>query len=403
MSKFETFSTLLILTQIKELCDSSKPCALRTVIRRAIVAPGPRNFSGQLLDLIGSVLRIAGIPSTELSSSAKTLMHTLTRAKSAIEVDEEFSEAIANFVADTVTKNISKSVETISTASAGASGSIERLEAEIVSLKSTNVPDDAGVGGLVAKRDQLKALAQKHFNLLSIKMRSTPEGVTNATNDIGASKDDMMAQVFGDKYESVIASKAKYDELKKMQQKNNSASSDREQVVSNIESLKMKKVSVSEKMRELEMELKRLANEEASLTKSIEESEKKLAIFDDSLSAEAKEAEKLLGEVSQTIKLNDSVSHVVDSLQDFQGEMSKVISSEMASLQSSIPVTDPQLDLPPHMASYVASLNNYFNSEYKLVSFLQRRAQQLRDGFPRLVSSYFYHGNLFVVITTLLI
>lgn len=371
-------------SEIKELCDSSKPCALRTVIRRAIVAPGPRNFSGQLLDLIGSILRIAGIPSTELSSSAKTLMHTLTRAKSAIEVDAEFSESIANFVADTVTKNIYTSVETISSASAGASGSIERLEAEIESLKATNVPDDTGVGGLVAKRDQFKTLAQKHYNLLTIKMRSSPEGVSNVASEIVASKDEMMGEVFGDKYEGVVASKAKYDKLKKMQQANNSASSERDEVVSNIESLKAKKVSVSEKIRELEMEMKRLVAEEASLEKNIEASEKKLAIFDDSLSAEAKEAERLLREVSQTIKLSDSVSHVVESLQGFQGEMSKVISSEMASLQSNIPVTDPLSDLPPHMSSYITSLDNYFNSEYKLVSFLQRRAQQLRDGFPRL-------------------
>merc|ERR1739844_154207 len=58
--------------------------------------------------------------------------------------------------------------------------------------------------------------------------------------------------------------------------------------------------------------------------------------------------------------------------------------SSVESTQNNIPETDFNSELPPQMNSCIASMNDYFNSEYKLVSFLQRRAQSLRDGFPRL-------------------
>jgi hypothetical protein len=164
--------------EVKELCDG--PCALRTVIRRVIITPGPKNYSAQLLDLIGSILRIAGIPATELSSFSRALMHTLTKAKSVINdsgssnsssdsSNNSMSDNVADFVTETVTSHISMSVDKISSASVGGSVSFDRLDAEIASLKSSlsnrNSNDTGGVGGLVVRRDQLKNLAEKHSNI----------------------------------------------------------------------------------------------------------------------------------------------------------------------------------------------------------------------------------------------
>lgn len=397
--------------EVKELCDG--PCALRTVIRRVIITPGPKNYSAQLLDLIGSILRIAGIPATELSSFSRALMHTLTKAKSVINDgttgnsssssssnNNTMSDNVADFVTETVTSHISMSVDKISTASAGSGVSFDRLDAEIASLKSSissrnsNETGGGGVGGLVVRRDQLKNLAEKHSNILNIKLRSIPmdgkfttmngNGIGHSNGSIETSTEEMMAKVFGSKFEEVLSSKAKYEELSKRQMESHTSLTDRQEIVSNINNFKTKKGQLSNKIKELELELKRLVAEEDSIDDEIVKAEGKLVILDDSLSVEAKEIEKQLGEVSQNMKLSESISDVVASLQGFQSEVNKVTTAELSSLQAKIPQADLKSDLPPRMNHYLASMSEYFNSEYKLVSFLQRRAQLLRDGFPRL-------------------
>lgn len=319
-------------------------------------------------------------------------MHTLTKAKSVhdntdINTDD-IDTSIADFVADTVTSFISESVKKMTSVSAGATESLEQLDSEIASLKSAQLPNDSNVGGLVAKRDHLKTLTQKYSNILSIKMCTVPkeEKVSSPSGSISEiSKDDMMASVFGNKLEKMNNSKTKYDDLKKRQVESHSSLTERQTVVSKIKDLKANKGSIAQKIMEMELELKKLNEEEKAMDKQISKAEDSLVILDDSLSAEAKEVEKLMSEVSHNMKLNDSVSDVVESLQDFQSEMRKAASAEIRSVQANIPETNLEVELPPRMGAYIASMGEYLNIEYKLVSFLQRRSQNLRDSFPRLV------------------
>lgn len=166
--------------------------------------------------------------------------------------------------------------------------------------------------------------------------------------------------------------------------KSNSSYSEREDLVSKIDGLRTKKAETTDRIMELELELKQLKKENDSFKKDIDVATNKLEALDASLSAEAKEVEMELSEVSQNIKLSECVSDVIESLQGFQSEVDKVTIKEMSSLQANLPETDMKSDLVPRMNSYIASMNDYFNSEYKLVSFLQQRAQKLRDGFPRM-------------------
>ena len=319
-------------------------------------------------------------------------MRTLTRSKSVIDGDKSMNEDIAGFVADTVTSYISKPVEKLVTASACASGSLSRLEDEIETLKTRKIPNNAGVAGLAAKRDHFKVLAQKHCDLMNMNLSTISGENAEPENSNSDTKDEMLTKIFGSKYDEVVASKAKYDELKKLQLQNNSVSMQRESMTSNIDALKAKKETVSEKIISLEIELKRLSAEGDGLEEQIDSAKKKLIVFDKTLSVEAREAEKVLKDVSQIVKLGDSVSNVVDSLQDFQSEMNKCASSEISLLTANNPAVDLQLDLAPKMTSYIESMNGYFKSELKLVSFLQHRAHSLRESFPRLVS-YFKEEN----------
>ncbi len=383
--------------QVKQLCDASQPCALHTVIRRAIITPGSRNVTGQLLDLIGSILRIAGIPSTEISSSARALMKTFTKTKTFIDDGKngKMNQDIADFVSDMITMHISSCVDKISAANAGVGGRVKQLEADIASLKSSAsslsvaVTASNGVGTLVAKRDVAKNLAQKHSNIIKIKMSTAPttDG-SNGTADSkeANSKDEMMAKVFGEQYDEMVASKQKYDDLKNRQGLSKSSVSAREAVVSKITSLKNKKVKASEKIMELELEMKRLNADLNTYEQELEKEEVALSALDNSLSAEEKEIESQMEKVSQNMRINDSVSNVVESLQNFQEEMTKVTSNELSSIQSKIPKTDVKVDLPMQMKAYISSMKDYFDSELRLVSYLQRRANKLRDGFPRMVS-----------------
>lgn len=391
------------------------------MIRRSILTPGSRNFfPGQLLDLIGSILRLAGIPSTEISSSARALMHTFTKAKSAIDTtttsttgDSSMKEEIADFVADVVTMNISTCVEkidSVSTAGVGVGSngivvSLEQLEGEIANLQSTvsssatTSSNNNGVSSLVDRRDTMKSLAQKHSTVMKIKLNSaipkngSGDGATDSVNgggknQVGISKEDMLIKVFGSKYDDMVASKQKYEELKKRQQQTDTSMSGREEVVSKMEALKRQKVTISERIMELELEIKRLNTETVEVDQQLEKQENALSVLENNLSVEAKEIERQMQDVSHNMKINDSVCNIVDSLQDFQKEMTKVTSNEISSVQEKMPQINVHVELPPQMNAYVASMQAYFHSELKLVSFLQRRANSLRDGFPRMVSGF---------------
>jgi len=254
------------------------------------------------------------------------------------------------------------------------------------------VPSGGGVGGLVSKRDQLKNLAQKHSKFLTMKISSqfdssvVSNGIANGSSSAKSqlSEDDMMAQVFGSKFEEISASKAKYDELKKRQVESHASLTKRQSIVSNIDILKSKKGDLSAKIKEIELELQRLTAEESAVDKQITQAQDSLVVLDNSLSTEAKEIERSMKDMSQNIKLNDSVLDVVQSLQNFHKEMDQAVSNEIAASEASNSEGESKLDLSPYMTSYVTCTNDYFNSEFKLVSFLQQRAQKLRDGFPRL-------------------
>ena len=200
-------------------------------------------------------------------------MHTLSKAKSAIELDETMTNQIADFVADNVTSNVYKSLDKLSNAAAGATGSLALLEAEIESLKSatSRVSSEKGnsVGGLVAKRDHLKVLAQKKCDLLNIKIRSVPEENRAASGSNSLSKDELMSQAFGDKWEDIVASKAKCEELEKDRAKSDSSSTERQGIVSDIEAWSVRKNNVSEKIKELEMEISLLTSEQDDIDKEI--------------------------------------------------------------------------------------------------------------------------------------
>lgn len=333
-------------------------------------------------------MRITGIASTELSSSAKALMHTLTRAKDLISIDTNMTEDIADFVADIVTLNISRTVTKITASSSGTLKYLSLLGDEIENLMKTNVPRDSGVGGLVASRDHLKVLAEKQQKLLDAKMkvRSVKDNDKSQTSAyILDSKDEMMVKICGCKYEAISSSKAKYDELKK-QKLSNPVLNDRERLLSNVDSLTVRKNDVAEKIKELEIEMKRLSVEQEEIMSELDVAQNELVKYDASLTEEAKEVERALMNVEQLIKLNDSVSNVVDSMNNFQSEIHELTSNKVNSLHSDIAKLES--DLPPNFDAYLNSMSNYFDSEFKLVSFLRSRVQNLRSGLPRLVRKH---------------
>ena len=331
-------------------------------------------------------------------------MHTFTKAKSAIDSTtstegDDMSTEIADSVADVVTMNISTCVEKVASVSAGVGGgssgivaSLEQLEGEIANLQST-VSSSAtntinGVSSLVDRRDTMKSLAQKHSTFMKIKLNSAlpKNGGDGTANQVGISKEEMLIKVLGSKYNDIVASEQKYEELKKRQGQADTSMSGREEVVSKMEALKRQKVVTSERIMELELEIKRLNTDMKEVDQQLEKEENALSILENNLSVEAKEIERQMQEISHNMKINDSVCIIVDSLQDFQMEMTKVTSNEISSVQEKMPKMNVHVELPPKMNAYVASMQAYFHSELKLVSFLQRRANSLRDGFPRMVS-----------------
>lgn len=373
--------------ELKELCNNNaETSALRTIIHRSIVTTNTRNVSGQLLDLIGSILRKAGIPSTNLSSSAKALGYALRKAHAVISADDSFRQSVADSVSDSVISNIRKALEQLIPVSETVSDSVGQLDAEIKTVKSLPLPKCGGVMGLMAKRDQNKSLADKYSTIIGIKLRTVSE-MKHASSPVGEDKDasnNLLDLMLGVKSEAVRKSQASYNSLKNRQVGLDSNLTEREEITKVIETMQADKSKISSQMEVLKLELEKLSAEERKVSDEINAAEGKLAGLDTSLSIEAKEINAQLRDASENIKIGESVSEAVTSLQTFESELAKATSSLVSPTPTAPPNAVSLAEAGNRMNAYVEVMSNYFRAELNMVTFMKQRARSLQVRIPDL-------------------
>ena len=427
--------------QIMELCEcndsntnknsntnnNADANALKTVIKRIILS-GDRKYTGQLLDLIGTILRTVGAPSTQLVSSAKALGMLLKRTSEACadNTTDQLKDAIANSVSEHAAKIVASVVKSMiqDSASVVHAYASKNVEADMHQLlqgasdKSKN--SRKSVVDLMANRDKSKSVSEKYSVLVEVSIQEQ-ESQADASKDAdnastaGAvatplDESEVVKDMLGDNYHSVVTSKAKMMELKSREEQMNNSIPERVELLERRRLQNEEKDRIGSRIQQLRAELLQLEQEEKEVVAKVEDSELKLEVMDGSFSEEAKQVREELEAVSQKVKVEACVSQVAQQLCEFDSAMKAVSNSQSQPKKAADGDDDDagesskgeEGDIASKVGSalncYLRVTSFYFSSELNVLSFLTARATNIEAEIPTLVSTHTYLNRITLII-----
>jgi len=377
--------------EIQEFCSAKSTNPLQTVVKRTILSD--TNATGQLLDLVGSILRAVGVPSSESFPTAKAFATLIKAARDMCNGNSNASESyenIASGIAQHIVKKVAATVNQMMNLSSSSANATKTLQEEIQKLK-LGMKKTTGTGSeimdLMMRRDKSKNIAEKYVSIMefAVGSRGGSASASSEMNGNGVSaaqvsalgESNIMASILGDEYKNVLESEAKYNDLKSRQAQTTSSSTERDNLVNNIDSFKAEKKQISTRMKELKKELELLTVQDAAVNKKIQAREAQLTTMRGAMDEEEKEIETLLGSVSQAMELKSSVSTIAKQVGEVTGSLDSLIASRAASNEGiSAEINETKEELPEEI---MASILQYFESELKTVIFLKKRAEGIQQ------------------------
>jgi len=387
------------VAELRQFCSGTITRALVIVVKRSLTEK--INIMGQLLDLLCSILRKIGIPTRDLTSSAKALQSAIVQSRSTISTtNTTLDESIADAISQNIVDRISTTVHKVTAVSQDGARTIQTLETEIEGLVS-DMPvikyGSANARDLMSNRDCQKLAAEKYSKILDITMQSknaasaetaAPNGFTNKTNGHAANNNsnDIMASLLGDQYETISTSKLQQAELQQQLDKATSSTyTGRQRIVSNLTTYTTERDTITTRMEELKLEMHRLATAHSTLTQKINDRTNDLQKFDQNLTGEGKEFEARLTETNKKAQAYDSVVGLVQYLEELGGILTSSTNSYTKAMAKKSPVGDEALvKFLRNMELYLVRMKNYFDSEVRMVGFLRERAVSLEQQLPSL-------------------
>lgn len=382
--------------ELKEFCSNSVTHAPTTVILRTISPSANINIVPQLLDLLCSVLRRIGVQTRELTSTAKTLQSTIVRARTATAADTPLDRSVAAAVAKDIVDNVGRTVERVVMAGGKGRKSVRGLEVEIEGIEAEAVNASSGNGAmnareLMSSRDCYKAVTEKYSRILEITMHGSGDGESNnAVSSDGfdfrnghSESDDIAAALLGDQYRTISDSKREQETLqKRLSQATSSTSNTRRRILSNITAYAAERDTINARIEELKLEMHRLTLSRSDLDRKIEGRKEELARFNKSLTGEEREIEVRLAETNKKVKVLDDVMGVASHLEGLRASLRATSDSFTRASVQKPPVGDTKLQ--KNMEDYLMRMKRYFESEVRMVGFLQERAMNLEHQVPSL-------------------
>ncbi len=362
-------------------------------MRRSVLSDG--NSTGQLLDLIGSILRTVGIPSSDSVPTAKAFASLVKEGRESFssmvtEGDPSIAENIADGIAEHVVDQVAKVVEQSMTISSSSANITKRLNDEIVKLKmGMKKSTGSEIMDLMMRRDKSKAMAEKYVNILEFTTSIPSESVNGGeSREAKLEQVDIMASILGDKYDDVVESEAKYNELKSSLSGSNSSTLERDALVANIDAKKNEKNEIVSRMDEIKRELAQLTIRLQEVDNNMQSAESKLEALRDTMNEEEKKNEALLSTTSQKVKCKETVSSVSQKIYEVRGSLDALVAKRMASYDgASAAMDEAKAKLPDALLS---SILQYFESELNATMFLKKRAEGLENQVNVLVSADSY-------------
>lgn len=373
--------------EIQEFCSAKSTNPLQTVVKRTILSD--TNATGQLLDLVGSILRAVGVPSSESFPTAKAFATLIKAARDMCNGNtSESYENIASGIAQHIVKKVAATVNQMMSLSSSSASATKTLQQEIQKLQ-VGMKKSTGTGSeimdLMMRRDKSKNIAEKYVSIMEFAVGSRGQSASassemngNGVSELSAQgESDIMASILGGDYKNVLESEAKYNDLKSRQAQTTSSSTERDTLVSSIDSFKAEKKQISSRMQELKKEMEQLTAQDAAINKKIQSSEAQLTTMRGAMDEEEKEIETLLDSVSEAMELKKSVSTIAKQVGEVTGSLDSLIASRAASNEGiSAEINETKEELPEEI---MASILQYFESELKTITFLKKRAQGIQQ------------------------
>ncbi|GFH55801.1 predicted protein [Chaetoceros tenuissimus] len=362
--------------EIQKFCNPQSK-ALATVITRCMTSSS--NSTGQLLDLIGSILRNIHVPSTQLVTSVKALGSLWMQSKSITnQVQQDMKE---NMVQSVVSHSINRIHTMVQSYSRQGSSQvnvsklkeeIQQMEMELQKMNKT----DKNMLDLMMQRDACKSLTEKYDLLLNISgsdavvtspLRSSNKVTVESTLKELLSTDQLV---------NITNAKRNLEKFKLIQTSASSTTPERSSLLSQISLLEDRQLTIVSTIESLTLELNKMKMEQSLLEQDLNQKKVQLKELDGSLSNAQKEFNAQMDESKQWMELESSLQGFCNQIVEFDEIMQDVgfvskQSKSGASGEGSV-----------SLVQLLHASHKYFQSELETIEYLKARANAITTKIP---------------------
>eukprot|EP00559_Dactyliosolen_fragilissimus_P004101 CAMPEP_0184861892 /NCGR_PEP_ID=MMETSP0580-20130426/6473_1 /TAXON_ID=1118495 /ORGANISM="Dactyliosolen fragilissimus" /LENGTH=753 /DNA_ID=CAMNT_0027359551 /DNA_START=25 /DNA_END=2286 /DNA_ORIENTATION=- len=373
-------------SEIKDLCDISKTRALSTVIIRSISSTGGLDLIQQILDLITSLLQESGFSPSQISPLTKSLSTLLDKTRLVSMQYSDFSKNISSTVADGIVSITREALGDIYKSEESKDKKIQLIEEEVHKILSSRIPNGGGLVEIMAKRECNKVAAEKYSPILEIiTLSDLSVQKVGCTKDKYLNQNEVLKSLLGSSYYDITSSKDQYEYLSKSLDKTKSSSlSQREVLNSKLMTYQAEHKSLCQKIENLQQVLDGLNIEEKKLKGKISDVTEECKVLDGLAPVETQEIEAEMNHLNNKVKLEKAFVDIIDNLNNYNDNIDNVAKRSSLSLNGGNANNQALNSNSQKIEFYLNKMKNYFESEAKMVEFIENRAHSLEIKLPEL-------------------
>lgn len=338
------------------------------------------NSTGQLLDLIGSILRNIHVPSTQLVTSVKALGSLWMQSKSiSSQVQEHFKN---NMIQSVVSHSINRIHAMVHSFSRQGSTQINvskvkeeihKMEMELQKIKTT----DKNMLDLMMQRDACKSLTEKYDLLLN--MSGTDTTIVKSPLRSKVTVESTLKELLStDQLVNIANAKRNLEKLKLVQNSTLSNTPERSALVSQISLMEDRQLTIASTIKSLTLELNKMKMEQSLLEQDLNQKNIQLKELDGSLSNSQKEINAQMDESKQWMELESSLQGFCNQIVEFDEIMQDVGSVSKQEKVGSGTSSETSVSL----VQLLHASNKYFQSELETIEYLKARADAITTKIP---------------------
>ena len=338
------------------------------------------NSTGQLLDLIGSILRNIHVPSTQLVTCVKALGSLWMQSKSiSSQVQQDMKDSMIQSVVSHSINRMHAMVHSFSRQGSTqinvskVKEEIHQMEMELQKIKTT----DKNMLDLMMQRDACKSLTEKYDLLLN--MSGTDTVVVKSPLRSKVTVESTLKELLStDQLVNIANAKRNMEKLKLVQNSTSSTTPERSALFSQISLMEDRQLTIVSTIESLTLELNKLKMEQSLLEQDLNLKNIQLKELDGSLSNAQKLINAQLDESKQWMELESSLQGFCNQIVEFDEIMQDVGSVSKQEKVGSGTSSETSVSL----VQLLHASNKYFQSELETIEYLKARADAITTKIP---------------------